>query len=391
MRQHYNVDVSWQMALHFTKDTFHADNTCLLDIITEGQSLPLERPRRCLVFIDDGVAQADPKLISAIHSWFSHYGDQGIHLAAIPQIVEGGEKAKKDLRVAERVGQSCLEHGICRHSFVIIIGGGATLDAIGLGASLVHRGVRQIRMPSTVLAQGDAGLGVKNGVNSFGNKNFFGTFQPPWAIINDAALLQLCPLRERRSGLAEAVKVSLIKDGAFFGWLAANAKDLLNHEKFELLQYAIQRCAELHLEHITTSGDPFEMGSSRPLDFGHWSAHYLEVLSESRLNHGEAVAIGLAIDCCYAEHLGRISKAECDTVLDCLETLGFVLWDEVLNLRDSNGMRSIYKGLDQFREHLGGDLTLAMPQGIGQRSDIHAIDLSLCEQSIRRLKRRHLK
>ena len=125
-------------------------------------------------------------------------------------------------------------------------------------------------------------------------------------------------------------KVSLIKDGSFFAWLAAHAQDILADQHFELLQHAIQRCAELHLEHITTSGDPFEMGSSRPLDFGHWSAHYLEVLSASRLNHGEAVAIGLAIDCCYAEKINRLSAAECAAVLECLETLGFILWDEVL-------------------------------------------------------------
>ena len=384
MQQQYKVDVSWRMDLHFTHDTFAPDNTCLLDILSEGQALPLARPQRCLVFVDDGVAKANPRLIKSIHRWFNQHSEQGIHLAAIPQMVAGGENAK-DLSIAERVGRCCLEHGICRHSFVLIIGGGATLDAVGLGASLVHRGIRQIRMPSTTLAQGDAGLGVKNGVNAFGNKNFFGTFQPPWAIVNDTSLLRLCPIRERRAGLAEALKVSLIKDAEFFAWLAGNAHRLLEDQHFDLLQQAIQRCAELHLEHITTSGDPFEMGSSRPLDFGHWSAHYLEVLSASRLNHGEAVAIGLAIDCCYAEQLGRISKAETDTVLDCLESLGFVLWDEVLDLRDRNGTRSIYKGLEQFREHLGGELTLAMPQGIGQRSDIHEFDHGLCEIGLSQL------
>ena len=260
---------------------------------------------------------------------------------------------------------------------------------MGLGASLVHRGIRQIRLPSTVLAQGDAGLGVKNGVNAFGNKNFFGTFQPPWAIINDASLLIHCPLRERRAGLAEAIKVALIKDGDFFSWLAGNAANLLREDAPSLLTQAIQRCAELHLEHITTSGDPFEMGSSRPLDFGHWSAHHLEVLSGSRLNHGEAVAIGIAIDCCYARRIQRLSDAECEAVLDCLETVGFELWHDVLDLRDRQGNRSVFKGLEQFREHLGGELTLAMPVGIGQRSDIHAFDQNLCEAALKELKSRH--
>lgn len=386
MSQHeYQVQVQWNIHLRCTDDVFAADNTCLLELLERDP----QRGVRCLVFVDQGLAQADLALCERIHAWFAQYEDQGVHLAAIPQIVAGGEQAKDGLAVAERVGRCCLEHHICRHSYIITLGGGAVLDAVGLGASLVHRGVRQIRMPSTVLAQDDAGLGVKNGVNAFGNKNFFGTFQPPWAIVNDARFLRLCSPRERRSGLAEAVKVSLIKDAAFFAWLAGHARVLLDERKPHLLQEAVQRCAHLHLQHITGSGDPFEQGSSRPLDFGHWSAHCLELLSQHRLNHGEAVAIGLAWDCCYATAIGRLSQAECATVLETLHDLGFALWDPVLNLRDAHGERLVYQGLEQFREHLGGTLTLAMPAGIGQRRDIFSYERDIGERALEHLRGFH--
>lgn len=382
MMYHYHVAVEWDMQLRFTDDVFAPENTCLLDLLERDPT----RGVRCLVFIDQGLAQADPALPERIHHWFAQHEDHGVHLAAVPQMVDGGEQAKDGLAVAEQVGRCCLEHHICRHSYILILGGGAVLDAVGLGASLVHRGIRQIRLPSTVLAQDDAGLGVKNGVNAFGNKNFFGTFQPPWAIVNDARFLRLCHPRERRSGLAEAVKVSLIKDADFFSWLAGHARHLLDEHAPHLLEEAVQRCAHLHLQHITSSGDPFEHGSSRPLDFGHWSAHYLEVLSQHRLNHGEAVAIGLAWDCCYAEAINRLSAAECEAVIESLHDMGFALWDPVLNLRDAQGERLVYQGLEQFREHLGGNLTLAMPDGIGRRRDIHSYQRNTGEWALNRLR-----
>jgi len=149
----------------------------------------------------------------------------------------------------------------------------------------------------------------------------------------------------------------------------------------------IQACATLHLQHITTGGDPFEQGSSRPLDFGHWSAHRMEILSQHRLLHGEAVAIGVAIDSLYALELARISAADADLILEVLATVGFRLWDEVLDLRDASGKRAVLAGLAQFREHLGGELTLAMPEGLGRRSDVHTFDEAIFERALARLRR----
>ena len=170
---------------------------------------------------------------------------------------------------------------IDRHSSVIAIGGGAMLDVVGFAAAITHRGVRLIRMPTTVLAQNDAGIGVKNGVNYLGKKNFLGSFAPPFAVINDFTLLYTLRPQQWRDGTAEAVKVALIRDRAFFEWIEANAARLVERDS-TAFRFLIRRCAELHLEHITAGGDPFERGSARPLDFGHWSAHKMESLSQFR-------------------------------------------------------------------------------------------------------------
>jgi 3-dehydroquinate synthase len=376
--------VAYRFDLHFTRDVFAPDQDLLATVMRPPGCGPL--PARAMVYVDAGTAAQAPQLMTAIPVWFASHEAQGVQLAASPEIVAGGEAVKNDLAILDRVGRAAFEHGICRHSYIIIIGGGAVLDAVGFAASLVHRGIRQIRLPSTVLAQCDAGLGVKNGVNRFGAKNFYGTFTPPTAIINDARFLATLDDRSWRAGIAEAVKVAIIKDAAFLAELAARAVDLARRD-LPAMEWLIERCARLHLAHITGAGDPFEQGSSRPLDFGHWSAHRLETMTKHRLLHGEAVAIGVAMDTMYAAAIGRIQPAEADAVLATLTACGFQLYDAALDLRDATGRRSIFAGLEQFREHLGGELTLAMPDGLGRRRDIHGIDEAVYEQCLLRLRR----
>lgn len=381
LRLAFKVDYSF--AVHFTRDVFAADNGILADVLAPAAG---GRPARALVYLDERVAAAFPSLERQIHAWFALHEARGIRLAAAPEIVTGGEAAKGSLGVVERVGRTCHDLGICRHSYILIIGGGAVLDAVGFAASLVHRGIRQVRLPTTTLAQGDAGLGVKNAVNAFGAKNFLGTFTPPRAIINDSRFLEAQDDRSWRAGVAEAVKVACIKDAAFLRELAGLAPRIAARD-LPALERVIRRSAELHLEHITQAGDPFEQGSSRPLDFGHWSAHRLEGLTSHRLLHGEAVAIGVALDLLYAVEIGRITAAEADLGLGILARSGFRLWDEVLDLKDAQGRRLVYAGLEQFREHLGGELTLAMPDGLGRQQDVNEFDQAACERALGRLRR----
>jgi 3-dehydroquinate synthase len=194
------------------------------------------------------------------------------------------------------------------------------------------------------------------------------------------------PQREWIGGIAEAVKVALIKDANFFAWIEQQAAALVDRQ-LPTMRQLIHRCAQLHLEHIAHYGDPFEMGTSRPLDFGHWAAHRLEHLTNYRLRHGEAVAIGMAIDCCYAQLEGRLAQSDCQRILRLLQQLGFTLWVPELSAYadEPTHPASVFRGLQEFQEHLGGELTLMLLTQIGQGIEVHQVDLHLYQQAIEQL------
>jgi len=266
-----------------------------------------------------------------------------------------------------------------RHSFVIIAGGGALLDAAGFAASLVHRGLRVIRIPTTTLAQCDGGVGLKNGVNFAGGKNAVGTFAPPFGVLNDFQFLPTLSDRDWRGGIAEAFKVAIIRDRPFFGFLCENAAPLRERAEGPMRRL-LQRCAGLHIEHIRIAGDPFEMGRARPLDFGHWSAHKLELLSNFRIPHGDAVAAGVALDSAYAAWQGWIREDDFQRIRGALVRSGFPLWYP--EMEDP----ALLDGLREFQEHLGGDLCITFPFRIGNRREESHMEPKIIREALAWLK-----
>lgn len=370
------ISLSYAHRVIFTREVFAPANETLLGVL-EG---------RVLVVVDAGVAERDLSLLPRIEAFFAAQQDT-LALAAPPLVLPGGEACKNDWRLVERLWQAVNDSGLDRHSTILALGGGAFLDLVGFAAATAHRGIRLVRLPSTTLSQGDGGVGVKNGVNFFGKKNWVGTFAVPWAVVNDAALLELLPPREKRAGLIEGVKVALLRDRAFFEALEARAAALERLES-EAVEFLVRRGAELHLEHIALGGDPFELGSARPLDFGHWVAHKLEPISNYRLRHGEAVAIGMAVDLIYARRCGRLAAADCERILALIEAIGFQLWDATLDATDADGQPAVLRGLEEFREHLGGALTITLVTGLGQRVEVHEIDPALVLEAREELRER---
>jgi 3-dehydroquinate synthase len=361
--------VAYEYPVYFTERLFDPSNPVLLEAMTR---LEPDRRHRCLMFVDDGLLGARPGLADEVVAYFRKH-PRKLALVAPPIPVPGGEQVKNELFFVERMQRQVFEHAIDRHSYVIAVGGGALLDAVGLVAATTHRGVRLIRVPTTVLAQDDSGVGVKNGVNLYGVKNFCGTFAPPFAVLNDIDLLTPLSERDKIAGMAEAAKVALIRDGDFFAWLERNADDLITFEP-PALAAMIRRCAELHMRQIAHGGDPFETGSARPLDYGHWSAHKLESLTKHHLRHGEAVAIGIALDARYSVLAGLLPAGQEERICALLEHLGFRLWHPALEARRSDGSLAILEGLREFREHLGGELTVTLLADIGRGVEVHAID-----------------
>jgi 3-dehydroquinate synthase len=377
------IQVSYRHQVHFTEGVFQAENSLLRDILTEGAT---RERHKVMVVVDEALSQSQPFLVRMIESYFAAYPE--LHLVCAPVIIEGGERTKNSYFHVSEIHSQIDRFHVDRHSYVIAVGGGALLDMAGLAAATAHRGVRHIRIPTTTLSQDDSGVGVKNGINAFGKKNFIGTFAPPFAVINDFKLLETLEPRDKRAGYVEAVKVALIRDAEFFEAIERDAFRLREFEP-EAMKQLIHRSAELHLNHIATSGDPFEFGSARPLDFGHWAAHKLEQLSEYRLRHGEAVAIGIALDVIYSRRMGYVDAACATRILRLLELLGFELFTSELLNTDAKGQSIVLGGLEEFREHLGGELTITLLLGIGHGFEVHEIDAEQMLQSIGELEQRH--
>jgi 3-dehydroquinate synthase len=370
------IQVTFRYAVHFTRDLFAPANPLFKDMVAQDGAGP---PPKLLVVLDRGVHRHHPRLLSRIEAYCRHYR-RDISLLGVPFLFEGGEHLKNDPLHVMIVQQAIHAAGLCRHSYVAAIGGGALIDMAGFAAATAHRGLRLIRVPTTVMAQADASIGVKNGINAFGKKNFIGTFAPPAAVLNDADFLPTLSQRDWIGGVAEAVKVALIKDAAFFTFLEEHAEALAERD-LDLMEQVIYRCAALHLDHIANGGDPFEFGSSRPLDFGHWAAHKLEQLTGYEMGHGQAVALGIALDSTYAYLMGLLPQTQWQRILTTLRTLGFALDDPMMAVE-----HGLLDGLTEFREHLGGRLTIMLLWDIGEGLEVHEMEPELVRESLALLK-----
>ena len=370
IRQAFSVAYSFPVL--FTRGAFDPKNPLLAQTLGRGGS----RRHRVLVAVDSNVADATDGLLQRITAWFAAQGS-ALELAGPPFLVRGGEICKSDPLEVSQLHDLVARYRIDRQSFILAIGGGAVLDAVGFAAATAHRGVRLVRMPTTVLGQNDAGIGVKNGINFLGRKNFLGSFAPPFAVINDFDFLRTLPARDLRAGMAEAVKVAAIKDADFLHWIHTERRRLAAFAP-DAVEELIRRCAKKHIEHVG-GADPFELGSARPLDFGHWTAHALEELTGHELRHGEAVAIGCALDSLYAHEVGLLSELELKKLLQTLEGLGFEVYHPALSRMD------LREALAQFREHLGGELCLTVPHGLGRKVELNEIDLPLLGRCVEAL------
>ena len=374
IKQSFQVQYDYQ--LYFTSGLFALENQMFVNLIADYKDF---EPVKLLFVLDDGVKHHHPTLIPQIEDYCKAHRQTIKYTDTL--VLPGGEQVKNSDKAIESVLKGVNDNKICRHSFVVVIGGGAVIDMVGYAAAIAHRGVKLIRIPTTVLSQNDSAVGVKNSVNAFKKKNFLGTFAPPFAIINDSDFLETLEQRDWISGISEAIKVALIKDKTFFKYIADNAVALKNRE-MEPMQYVIYKCAEMHMHHIAQGGDPFESGSSRPLDFGHWAAHKMEFMTNYELRHGEAVAKGIALDVTYAQLVGLISEEDLQYILDVMIAIGF---DLSLPVQSNDKIEQLLNGIEEFREHLGGQLTITLISDLGVKHDVHTVDMELMSKAITKL------
>lgn len=349
--------------LRFTEGVFDAGNDVLRQVLERDE----RGPARVMTVIDEGLLNAAPTLLNDARA-FLGANPREIVPAGPVLTVPGGEICKNDRAFLDRLLEAMHRERLCRRSYVLVLGGGAVLDVVGYAAAIFHRGIRLVRVPSTTLAQADSGVGVKNAVNAFGTKNLIGTFAPPWAVVNDERLLRHLSDEHWRDGFSEAVKVALLKDAPFYHEIRANAARLRDRDMAAAIP-VVRRSATHHLQHITGGGDPFEFRHARPLDFGHWAAHKLEQMTGFELSHGYAVSIGVVLDCLYAELIGEAETGLAEDVAGCLAAIGLPVWHPMLAQTGA-----LLAGLEEFREHLGGMLTITMVRAPGDAFDVHEID-----------------
>ena len=348
--------------LRFTENVFCDDFEVLSALIeTSGPAAA-----KVQIWVDSALKAPQGARLSQLQARLEE--EAHIDLVGEIQYVPGGEGVKRDPRIIEQILSAFNSAGLDRRSYVLVIGGGAVLDAVGFAAATAHRGLRLIRIPTTTLAQGDSGVGVKNAINYFDKKNWLGTFATPWAVINDTMILDTLSDRDFRCGFSEAVKVSLLKSAEQFNFLVNNASRIRGRDP-ATTQQALKDSILWHLHHITRGGDPFEAEMARPLDFGHWSAHKLEPMSGYSLRHGEAVSIGVALDCLYSSRVYNLSREDARRVVGCLADIGLPTSHPLLAEKNA-----LFEGLEEFRQHLGGELTITMIDQPGTPLDVHEID-----------------
>jgi len=364
-----NFSVPQQLRLRFTQDCFGSDWENLMPLFysDSGRS-------RMQWWIDESVAQAQTELLPSIHRRLQEHSSE-LELVSDVHVIPGGEQVKNDSKAVDQIFATIERDGLDRRSYILVVGGGAILDAVGFAAGIAHRGIRLVRFPTTTLAQADSGVGVKNAINAFGKKNWKGTFAVPWGVVNDLSLLSKLPDRDFRAGFSEGVKVSLLKSPSAFRFLCQHAKDIAARD-WTAVMPAIRSSVLMHLHHITHGGDPFEMQEARPLDFGHWSAHKLEQITQYRLRHGEAVSIGVALDTLYSHLMFGLDRQDALSAVQALLDLHLPIYDSAL------ASNTVFEGLEEFRQHLGGRLTLTMLKGVGQVHTVHQVDQSVMEQAI---------
>lgn len=269
-------------------------------------------------------------------------------------VLIGLGEASKTLVTADAIYKKFISMGVDRSTFVLAIGGGIVTDVAGFVASTYMRGVEFGFVSTSLLGQVDASVGGKNGVNVDGYKNMVGTFTQPRFVVCDVNMLRTLPERELRTGMAEMIKAGIIADGELFSMLERTPLAELAKNP-EMLGEVVYRAIKVKADIVER--DEREHGDRRKLNLGHTLAHAIEK-SSSKMNHGEAVAAGLALISDAAARRGLLSAADKERICGLLRRTGFDLTPPV-------AMRVLLKAVSKDKKSEGDVLNVVFPTAIG--------------------------
>ena len=284
----------------------------------------------------------------------------GLGLRPAWLVLECPEPAKT-IETALRICAAAVEAKLDRKGALVAFGGGACSDLTTVAASMIRRGVAHIRLPTTLIGQIDAGIGLKGAVNFGPAKNYLGCFNPPDSVLVDPALLQSLPDAAMRQGMAEIVKIACIRDPALFGLLQEEGTRLVAtrfREPAEAARQVLERAIRGMLEELEQN--PFEDRShERAVDFGHTVSPTLEAATGYRLHHGYAVAVDVAFSCALGALLGLLPEEAAEEILSLLLELELPVTDPLLT------PDLVTEAFESVTLHRGGALNLVVPTRIG--------------------------
>ena len=303
-----------------------------------GELLPALLPHKRVVVV------SDTNIDRHYHSLIEPYD----------HVLIGLGEASKTLLTLDAIYRRFIELGVDRSCFVLAIGGGIVTDVAGFAASTFMRGLEFGFISTSLLGQVDASVGGKNGVNVEGYKNMVGTFTQPKFVICDVDLLRTLSPREFRTGLAEIIKAAVIADAELF--------EMLEQADFSTLQRDSDSLREMVYRAIKVKADIVERderesGDRRLLNLGHTLAHAIEK-SSSKFNHGEAVAVGLAMIAEVAANRDMLAVADKERIVALLERAGFALEPPV-------EVRTLLKAVKRDKKAEGDSIHVVFPLGVG--------------------------
>ncbi|HEU4557808.1 MAG TPA: ROK family protein [Longimicrobium sp.] len=270
-------------------------------------------------------------------------------------------EADKSPEQVERICRQAQRVGLDRNGVLLAVGGGVCTDLVTVAASWIRRGIAHLRVPTTLLGQVDAGVGIKGAVNFGGKKSYLGCFHPPEQVLIDPALLRTLPRAHLRAGLAEVVKMAVVADAELFGRVETHARDLLAsgfaHPAGE--GRAIVWRSALGMLQALQPNLYENRTYLRLVDFGHTFSPALEAASGFRMAHGDAVAVDIALSAAIACELGMLPPAERDRIVSLLRAAELPAASPLLDA----GLCA--RAVEEVRLHRGGALNLVVPTGIG--------------------------
>lgn len=283
-------------------------------------------------------------------------------------------EASKSYATLARVCDGILSHRIERGDIVVALGGGVVGDLAGFAAAIVRRGMRFVQIPTSLLAQVDSSVGGKTGINSVHGKNLVGAFHQPDLVLADTALLDTLPVREQKAGYAETVKYGLIDNPEFFAWCCENWRGVIEggSERDHAVAVACRAKAAI------VARDERELGDRALLNLGHTFAHALErvtAYNSSRLIHGEAVALGMAMAFRFSTALGVCPQTEADAVAAHLVDVGLPTKLSDIPGGDLGPAEALLDAMAQDKKVVGGALTFILARGIGKSYIAKGVDV----------------